>query len=109
MMYSAQQCTRLNMEACRSANSIPNIMDGPSFGGMPGDMPMAAMGVSNQTIEEVPPPEKCIGQAILDWEFIHDLDLHLLKVTAAGKGQGKGGYPAEPNPEPTPEPSFDLN
>merc|ERR1719498_1621818 len=58
------------------------------------------MGGFPTPIEDVPPLDKCIGQVVLDWEFVHDLDLHLLKVvdaTAAPQGRGR-----EPNPEPDP-------
>jgi len=60
--------------------------------GMPGDPPVA----------DVPQAGECIGQVVLDWEFMHDLDLHLLKLNTPRTG---GSGPAEPNPEPNPEPT----
>jgi len=63
----------------------------------------------NPDIEDVPPPEKCIGQVVLDWEFIHDLDLHLLKVVSLPAPSPTEGcnhwqnQTLEPNPEPNPE------
>lgn len=136
--YQEQQCARVNYEVCRSANQsapmsmgaandyvpadcdmlatgmMPGIPAGilPVTGFQPGILPVTA---NNPTVADVPPPQKCIGQVVLDWEFIHDLDLHLLKVASTGgKGQGKGGgYSQEPNPEPNPEqpevlPDFEL-
>jgi hypothetical protein len=107
--YQQQQCSRVNYEVCRSANQSAPMMREGAVNDMPG-FGMGAVqefhGGSNQPdVADVPPPEKCIGQVVLDWEFIHDLDLHLLKVASTGaKGQGKGGgYSQEPNPEPNPE------
>jgi hypothetical protein len=52
-------------------------------------------------VEDVPPADKCIGQIVLDWEFIHDLDLHLLKVVPAQQAcYPQNGLAQEPQPEP---------
>jgi len=59
---------------------------------------------------EIPHARKCIGQVVLDWEFLHDLDLHLLKVQQPGRAAGgsPGVHNAEPSPEPAPQPNTDL-
>lgn len=51
-------------------------------------------------IADVPPADKCIGQVVLDWEFIHDLDVHLLKVAQPTSNRASGLPAPEPQPEP---------
>lgn len=99
--YQAQQNCRVATERTRTANVFAS--------GMESAVPFG----NDLRIADIPAADGCIGQVVLDWEFIHDLDLHLLKVASANKGQGIG-VAAEPNPEPNPEPahvlsSIDLN
>lgn len=82
------------------------------MGAAPGGADLSPMmSVGADVMAEVPEAKKCIGQVVLDWEFLHDLDLHLLKVQQPGQpgGGSIGGYPAEPSPEPIPGPRVDLN
>ena len=101
LRYQVAQNSRVNYESTRSMmTSLPMMQASMDI------MPMRAgehglHAFPSQTgsqIEEVPPLDKCIGQIVLDWEFVHDLDLHLLKVVDAT---------AEPSPEPDPVP-YDL-
>merc|ERR1719464_2568334 len=79
-------------------------MESPFVGAPP------AGGGDDPTVADVPRPENCIGQVVLDWEFIHDLDLHLLKVvprsdTSNRRGSRSGDSRVqEPGPEPNPSP-----
>jgi len=98
LSYQLQQCSRVNYECSRSyqptTQSMPASVD---------FMPMPASAASplylGPQIEDVPPLDKCIGQIVLDWEFVHDLDLHLLKVVGATASPAQ-----EPSPEPDPVP-----
>jgi len=100
--YQMQQSCRVATEGSRSFNSTLDVCGAGQQAnvapwlqhqmGMPGDPPVA----------DVPPASECIGQVVLDWEFVHDLDLHLLKLNTSQTG---GSVPAEPNPEPNPEPA----
>jgi len=60
----------------------------------------AFLSQTGSQIEDVPPLDKCIPQIVLDWEFVHDLDLHLLKVVGATSSSAQ-----EPSPEPDPVPA----
>lgn len=103
--YQNAQLSRVTTEAIRSSSTSCNHMDDPMpmvagaghmFGGL--ERPSTAQ------IVDIPAPEKCIGQVVLDWEFIHDLDLHLLRVADQSQRNGNGAYSQvqEPNPEPNP-------
>ncbi len=50
---------------------------------------------SSQQIEEAPPAELCLAQFVLDWEFLHDLDLHLLKLNPTPAGRPPAASSAE--------------
>jgi len=100
--YQMQQSCRVATEGRRSFNSTLDVGGAGQQAnvapwlqqqmGMPGDQPVV----------DVPPAGECIGQVVLDWEFIHDLDLHLLKLNTSRTGRS---VQTEPNPEPNPEPA----
>jgi len=99
LSYQMAQCSRVNYESSRSAmTSQPMMQAMPASADF---MPMSASTAfplqMGPQIEDVPPLDKCIGQIVLDWEFVHDLDLHLLKVVGATASQAE-----EPSPEPDP-------
>lgn len=94
--YQMRQNCRVNAEWTRSVNQDSGWADGQDV---------------HVDVADVPEAKKCIGQVVLDWEFIHDLDLHLLKVVTAREGHGSQSL--EPSPEPSPEsvdalPDIDL-
>ena len=100
LSYQVAQNSRVNYESSRSmmTSQMQASMD---------FMPMSASAafpvqIMGSQTEDVPPLDKCIGQIVLDWEFVHDLDLHLLKVVGATASSAQ-----EPSPEPDTVP-YDL-
>lgn len=63
------------------------------------------------SIMSVPDARDCICQVVLDWEFIHDLDLHLVKIEPADvfRRQVVGEPDSEPNPGPTSPSTLNLD
>eukprot|EP00931_Biecheleriopsis_adriatica_P069309 TRINITY_DN43177_c0_g1_i1.p1 TRINITY_DN43177_c0_g1~~TRINITY_DN43177_c0_g1_i1.p1 ORF type:complete len:512 (+),score=90.78 TRINITY_DN43177_c0_g1_i1:103-1536(+) len=100
--YMHMQNTRVTTEWSRTNNSE---RPGPGF---PGEVAQVAGGFQGEEsmMASVPEASKCIGQVVLDWEFLHDLDLHLLKVQQTGSVDG---HASEPSPEPSPHPAADLS
>lgn len=81
MSHSIMQNTRVVHENARSMAS--NVRGPDEFGAGLGG------GGGFSDVEEVPAAEQCIGQVVLDWEFVHDLDLHLLRVVDANAAPAK--------------------
>jgi len=89
----------LKNASAQSRNQCERSMPDDMFhGAMPRAHPSGA--APDPKVVPVPLAEKCIGQVVLDWEFIHDLDLHLLKLHTQSQIQDAS---PEPSPEPSPE------
>lgn len=107
--YQEQQCSRVHYEGCRTrasayAAAIPRGLaeaaergsdsegeevQEASYGGLPQEFGRyvrrgrygGGHHVEAKDVQDVPSADTCIGQVVMDWEWIHDLDLHLLKVS----------------------------
>lgn len=87
LSHSIMQNSRVVHE---NARSMATNFQGADFGRgtLAGSLEFGG-GFNYSDVEEVPAAEKCIGQVVLDWEFVHDLDLHLLRVVDANAAPAK--------------------
>eukprot|EP00928_Gymnodinium_smaydae_P052557 TRINITY_DN3653_c0_g1_i1.p1 TRINITY_DN3653_c0_g1~~TRINITY_DN3653_c0_g1_i1.p1 ORF type:complete len:650 (+),score=68.70 TRINITY_DN3653_c0_g1_i1:167-1951(+) len=107
-VYMTQQNYRVQSEYARSANMAPSANDyAPGGSPMAGGIPYTP---GFEAMSDIPAPDKCIGQVVLDWEFLHDLDLHLMKVVLPGTRLSRTfGGSVEPNAEPPPTATQNLD